>query len=109
MNVPKLPYSFHDSRSEEHTSELQSHDNLVCRLLLEKKKKKNVKQHTTANTTCERRYTYNTRARVVPATSCPPAHRSIMRRSFFVLCFFFFKGTGPPKYLPFPPTRPFPI
>src|SRR5260370_40828430 len=27
------------SRSEEHTSELQSHLNLVCRLLLEKKKK----------------------------------------------------------------------
>src|SRR5882762_1240090 len=29
-------------RSEEHTSELQSHLNLVCRLLLEKKKKKKV-------------------------------------------------------------------
>src|SRR5690242_21877376 len=28
-----------DFRSEEHTSELQSHVNLVCRLLLEKKKK----------------------------------------------------------------------
>src|SRR5260370_32153825 len=28
-----------NSRSEEHTSELQSHLNLVCRLLLEKKKK----------------------------------------------------------------------
>src|SRR5690242_20746449 len=28
-----------DIRSEEHTSELQSHVNLVCRLLLEKKKK----------------------------------------------------------------------
>src|SRR5260370_4540194 len=28
-------------RSEEHTSELQSHLNLVCRLLLEKKKKMN--------------------------------------------------------------------
>src|SRR5260370_28172146 len=28
-----------DNRSEEHTSELQSHLNLVCRLLLEKKKK----------------------------------------------------------------------
>src|SRR5437773_11398844 len=27
-------------RSEEHTSELQSHHDLVCRLLLEKKKKK---------------------------------------------------------------------
>src|SRR5438034_6906994 len=30
-------------RSEEHTSELQSHSDLVCRLLLEKKKKK--KEH----------------------------------------------------------------
>src|SRR5882762_11163147 len=29
----------HAVRSEEHTSELQSHLNLVCRLLLEKKKK----------------------------------------------------------------------
>src|SRR2546427_1265724 len=29
-------------RSEEHTSELQSQSNLVCRLLLEKKKKKNI-------------------------------------------------------------------
>src|SRR5688572_33112855 len=33
-------------RSEEHTSELQSQSNLVCRLLLEKKKKK----HTTKQT-----------------------------------------------------------
>src|SRR2546430_6861079 len=33
------------SRSEEHTSELQSQSNLVCRLLLEKKKKSNT--HTT--------------------------------------------------------------
>src|SRR5438034_7140960 len=31
-------------RSEEHTSELQSHSDLVCRLLLEKKKKKNVRR-----------------------------------------------------------------
>src|SRR2546427_8082866 len=31
-------------RSEEHTSELQSQSNLVCRLLLEKKKKKNTTQ-----------------------------------------------------------------
>src|SRR5690242_21075851 len=31
-------------RSEEHTSELQSHVNLVCRLLLEKKKKKKKKK-----------------------------------------------------------------
>src|SRR5260370_37185016 len=33
------PVSLLVERSEEHTSELQSHLNLVCRLLLEKKKK----------------------------------------------------------------------
>src|SRR2546430_4537687 len=41
---PTGPVSFRTSfrgRSEEHTSELQSQSNLVCRLLLEKKKKKN--------------------------------------------------------------------
>src|SRR5207249_9624007 len=32
----------HFGRSEEHTSELQSRFDLVCRLLLEKKKKKNI-------------------------------------------------------------------
>src|SRR2546422_7003106 len=32
---------FHSERSEEHTSELQSRLHLVCRLLLEKKKKTN--------------------------------------------------------------------
>src|SRR5688572_31412775 len=41
-------------RSEEHTSELQSQSNLVCRLLLEKKKKKKkrkqIKQHKIHNT-----------------------------------------------------------
>src|SRR5690242_21310668 len=34
-------------RSEEHTSELQSHVNLVCRLLLEKKKKTQKNKRTT--------------------------------------------------------------
>src|SRR5438270_10415619 len=38
-------------RSEEHTSELQSQSNLVCRLLLEKKKKKTKKQPTKTKTT----------------------------------------------------------
>src|SRR5690606_22223354 len=32
-----VAYSSHPRRSEEHTSELQSRENLVCRLLLEKK------------------------------------------------------------------------
>src|SRR5436309_12550936 len=38
-----------ETRSEEHTSELQSRENLVCRLLLEKKKKTN--KRTTSTTT----------------------------------------------------------
>src|SRR5215216_7111471 len=59
--IPRQP-AIHDSksRSEEHTSELQSPDHLVCRLLLEKKKQKTrhlfckkqktKKQKTTPNT-----------------------------------------------------------
>src|SRR5436190_16734742 len=38
------------ARSEEHTSELQSHSDLVCRLLLEKKKKQPNKHKITNNT-----------------------------------------------------------
>src|SRR5438034_8207132 len=38
-------------RSEEHTSELQSHSDLVCRLLLEKKKKKKKKKNKKKETT----------------------------------------------------------
>src|SRR5260370_32137119 len=37
--ILKPPIILDDPRSEEHTSELQSHLNLVCRLLLEKKKR----------------------------------------------------------------------
>src|SRR2546426_8030956 len=40
------PLRLKERRSEEHTSELQSPCNLVCRLLLEKKKKKHFKTAT---------------------------------------------------------------
>src|SRR2546427_7656772 len=39
------PWNVENLRSEEHTSELQSQSNLVCRLLLEKKKNKNNIEH----------------------------------------------------------------
>src|SRR5438034_3561915 len=39
-----LSADVHASRSEEHTSELQSHSDLVCRLLLEKKKTKDAEK-----------------------------------------------------------------
>src|SRR2546430_11067625 len=38
-DLARRPKQGLDQRSEEHTSELQSQSNLVCRLLLEKKKK----------------------------------------------------------------------
>src|SRR2546427_6066799 len=41
INIVKEAAFSDDGRSEEHTSELQSQSNLVCRLLLEKKKKTN--------------------------------------------------------------------
>src|SRR5437588_2636636 len=44
-------------RSEEHTSELQSHSDLVCRLLLEKKKKKKIKNR-------PHKKTYNTMTKI---------------------------------------------
>src|SRR5438046_8408987 len=52
-SVRPAPEPWQSSRSEEHTSELQSLTNLVCRLLLEKKKKKkeNTKKKTLQQTT----------------------------------------------------------
>src|SRR5437588_8181436 len=53
QKIVRLDYGTRDregkfrQRSEEHTSELQSHSDLVCRLLLEKKKKKQTKIYET--------------------------------------------------------------
>src|SRR2546430_11513165 len=43
-------------RSEEHTSELQSQSNLVCRLLLEKKKKKHITEQNMTHQSKSQRY-----------------------------------------------------
>src|SRR5437660_9162760 len=53
------------SRSEEHTSELQSRGHLVCRLLLEKKKKKKkkLKNTTTPDKTYYSQHSYGVRHR----------------------------------------------
>src|SRR5690606_39614498 len=55
-NLPSAPCSSYSAgrlekwrmRSEEHTSELQSRENLVCRLLLEKKKRRERRSNTGA-------------------------------------------------------------
>src|SRR5688500_20295678 len=55
LRRPALDEPRRMARSEEHTSELQSPCNIVCRLLLEKKKKKNIK-------TCRSKITSTCRA-----------------------------------------------
>src|SRR5690606_41548666 len=44
VQAPEPAGGRHVDRSEEHTSELQSRENLVCRLLLEKKKKERMRR-----------------------------------------------------------------
>src|SRR4029434_2939440 len=94
-------------RSEEHTSELQSHLNLVCRLLLDKKNlhsphcapscpstapitlaQHNALASATRSTCCEH-----------PSLAFPSTHSS--HPSFFFQC------TGAPQSLPSSPTRHF--
>src|SRR2546430_7189557 len=55
-------------RSEEHTSELQSQSNLVCRLLLEKKKK----EHTPRDTSAPQTSTDSLREHHHPPHICTP-------------------------------------
>src|SRR2546430_11771403 len=54
-SIRGIPRNGEPWRSEEHTSELQSQSNLVCRLLLEKKKKTSIapaaRQHTITHST----------------------------------------------------------
>src|ERR1039457_181400 len=76
-------------RSEEHTSELQSPCNLVCRLLLEKKRK-----------------IYRLLRICWPEIARPRSQSTIRTRRVMSCSLFFFKKAGPPPVSPlFPPTR----
>src|SRR5438034_1441379 len=55
-------------RSEEHTSELQSHSDLVCRLLLEKKKK-NTKRNRTESSNSKQVHTAHIQKTLTPNKS----------------------------------------
>src|SRR3954463_16520039 len=89
------------ARSEEHTSELQSHDNLVCRLLLEKKtpQPRSLPEHAARMGKPER---------VGRAQRAAPAHTSATgdpdggsrphRQPHD--SFFFFNDTAPPEIYP---------
>src|SRR3954449_12402793 len=89
-------------RSEEHTSELQSHSHLVCRLLLEKKKKKicnEIKMTSTPNVSRLREKSPNLSLVIILACSVSPS-RFHASHSFFFF-FFFFNDTAPPEIYPF--------
>src|SRR5258708_14115296 len=58
-------------RSEEHTSELQSPDHLVCRLLLEKKKNKNEQRNTESHTTNHKPWSAHVNNTQLHATHMP--------------------------------------
>src|SRR5438034_5724490 len=62
------------TRSEEHTSELQSHSDLVCRLLLEKKKKKKNHRTTPRKATHNVMNSRNSRANLSPSCMNQSTH-----------------------------------
>src|ERR1019366_8823799 len=78
-------------RSEEHTSELQSLTNLVCRLLLEKK---HLSSATVSSPT---------------RSACALAGRPSFFGSSARFIFFFLKNRAPPDSSPFPQPAPFRI
>src|SRR5438093_8613996 len=63
------PGQLREGRSEEHTSELQSLTNLVCRLLLEKKKKSTASVPITASPLAHTRQVSEPNARTTEETS----------------------------------------
>src|SRR3954465_5073130 len=92
-----------DVRSEEHTSELQSHDNLVCRLLLEKKTNR-ATPPTSLGDPCARHrpapraaHTSGARLREPRLSGSPePRGQGTVSRGFFL------KDAPPPEIPPFP-------
>src|SRR3954467_3306725 len=95
------------SRSEEHTSELQSHDNLVCRLLLEKTKTLDTCTDAAADHTGIQTALRRARRRGASLRRAGPRRagsaRWVLAR---LLLFFFFNGPPPPKFNLFPHPAP---
>src|ERR1035438_4484835 len=90
-------------RSEEHTSELQSLRHLVCRLLLEKKKKKKLQKDSKRN--IRKMISLGRASQQIPTPS-PSSLLSISHCLLpffcFFLFFFFFNDTAPPEISPLP-------
>src|SRR3954449_1042826 len=88
----RLDVLHHAPRSEEHTSELQSHSHLVCRLLLDYKEQDPIT-------------VYNLELRL-PVAEKPGALDGLVGTPAPL---FFLKDSAPPEIFPFPPHPPLPI
>src|SRR3954467_1088613 len=95
------------ARSEEHTSELQSHDNLVCRLLLEKKKDPPRRPVPLALHSTEHPAAARTHARQGAGSRWGRLNGGSLLALAGVFVFFFFKERAPPDDLPFSPPLAF--
>src|SRR3954463_10433457 len=95
------------ARSEEHTSELQSHDNLVCRLLLEKKHRRPQDPRATGAATRAARPPTRRRASPPSTPSHNPWHiSSDQEPPMRAPSWFFLKDGGPPEFPPLPLPAP---
>src|SRR5579875_2491418 len=96
------------ARSEEHTSELQSHSDLVCRLLLEKKKKNSAR---TRDLTQDNSTKHGHTTTASPACSTSAMYSSVLSCSRFayshLFFFFFLMIRRPPRSPLFPYTTLF--
>src|SRR4029077_6032024 len=96
-------------RSEEHTSELQSHLNLVCRLLLEKKHPRQSDTSPPEGTPWGGATATTPLAAVSPVGSDPALPPPAPRSTFTLASvLFFLKTRPPPEFSPFPHPAPFP-
>src|SRR4029434_4967914 len=98
------------TRSEEHTSELQSHLNLVCRLLLEKKKHIHTHTHTHNNTNT---HTHNT-TQTTTHSDTPPhrhlyTHPHTQHTTTHLTFLFFFNDPAPTEFYTLSLPAPLPI
>src|ERR1039457_5661663 len=97
-------------RSEEHTSELQSPCNLVCRLLLEKKKKKNAGKSNANFTDEQTQHTaLNTRSRALATVALTMPSLSSRIPSLILFFFFFCNDPATTEIYLLPLPDPLPI
>src|SRR5476649_2748665 len=100
-------YMATSARSEEHTSELQSHSDLVCRLLLEKKKK-HVSSNSSSDNNTAVRVKSNTGARAAYGnTDAVPGRCADLGAASDGPLFFFLMIRRPPRSTLFPYTTLF--